>query len=358
MQLKTIIIFLLLSILFTPTLKAVAILQYHHVSDSTPTSTSVSVEQFTRHMNYLKQQNYNVLPLTDIIASLQSGKKLPDNTVAITFDDGYLDVLINADPILQQLKFPYSVFVSPNEITLQHANLLNWTQLKSMHDRGVLIFNHSLNHAHLNRQLDNETTEQWVTRITSDLTQAQTIIDTELGTTAEQQVKYLAFPYGEYNTALLNLVKQLGYVGFGQHSGAISKKSDFRVLPRFPASGRYANLKTLKIKLQTIPMPVTKLVNNNPQLDQHIQGNPKRPEIIVSLELSDIYKPTLACYILGEKVEPIWVNEKSFSIASNIDLPAGRSRYNCTAQSRKLAGYYWFSQPWINRNNDGSWPQG
>ena len=358
MRFKTIILFLLLSIFFTPALKAVAILQYHHVSDTAPSSTSISVEQFTRHMNYLKQQNFNVLPLNEIISTLKSGKKLAENTVAITFDDGYLNVLINADPILQQLEFPYSVFVAPKEIGEQRDNMLSWPQLKSMHERGVLILNHSLSHEHLNRQLDNETIEQWTTRIIDDITLAQTIIDTEIGVALDQQLKYLAYPYGEYNTALLTLVKQLGFVGFGQHSGAISKKSDFRALPRFPASGRYANLKTLKIKLQTIPMPVTKLINNNPQLDQHTQGNPKRPELIVKVELSDIYKPTLACYILGEKVEVTWVDKSSFSIASNINLPAGRSRYNCTAQSRKKSGYYWFSQPWINRNNDGSWPQG
>lgn len=358
MHLKTIILCLLLSILFTPLSKAVAILQYHHVSDTTPSSTSISVEQFIRHMHFLKQKNYNVLPLNEIVTALKSGKKITENTIAITFDDGYLNVLTNADPILQELGFPYSVFVAPNEITEQRENMLSWSQLKSMHERGVLILNHSLKHDHLNRQLDNETVEQWTTRINDDITQAQSIINTKLDIKPEQQLKYLAYPYGEYNTKLLNIVEQLNFVGFGQHSGAISKRSNFTALPRFPASGRYSNLKTLKIKLETIPMPVTKLTNNNPQLDQHTYGNPKRPELIVTLDLSDIYKPTLACYILGEKVEVTWLGSKSFSIASNVNLPAGRSRYNCTAQSRNKSGYYWFSQPWINRNEDGSWPQG
>jgi len=354
MRITAVILCLLFNVFYSSTSQAVAILQYHHVSDTTPTSTSISVEQFTRHMNYLKQQEFKVLPLTDIITGLKAGKTFDQKTVAITFDDGYLNVLTNADPILKALEFPYSLFVSPADIAQNRVNMLNWEQLKTMSQSGVLILNHSMSHQHLNRQLEAETAEQWKARVSDDITQAQAEIDNQLG----EQPKYLAYPYGEYNHELLKLVDTLGFIGLGQHSGAVSPKSNFAALPRFPASGRYANLKTLKIKLQTMVMPVTKITNDNPQLDQHTKGNPKRPELVMTLNLSDIYKPTIACYILGEKVEPIWINNSSFSIASNVNLPAGRSRYNCTAQSRKKSGYYWFSQPWINRNNDGSWPQG
>ena len=354
MRFKQFLIIVLLSFLGIFYAKAVSILQYHHVSDDTPASTSISVEQFTLHMNYLKQQNYKVLPLNEIVDGLKKGKKFDEKTVAITFDDGYLNVLTNAAPILKTNEFPYSIFVAPQEINQARSNMLSWPQLKSLSEQGVLVLNHSLNHDHLNRQLENEDIDAWKARISEDITAAQSIIDEQLG----PQLKYLAYPYGEYNTALLALVKSLDFVAFGQHSGALSKKSNWQALPRFPASGRYANLKTLKVKLQTMAMPVKKLTNDNPQLDQHTQGNPKRPELVVTLDLSDIYKPTLACYVLGEKVDVTWLDRSSFSVASNVDLPAGRSRYNCTAQSRTKSGYYWFSQPWINRNEDGSWPQG
>lgn len=354
MRFKQFLIVVLLSLLGSLNVKAVSILQYHHVSDDTPASTSISVEQFTLHMNYLKQQNYKVLPLNEIINGLKKGKKFDAKTVAITFDDGYLNVLTNADPILKANEFPYSIFIAPQEINQGRSNMLTWPQLKLLSEQGVLILNHSLKHDHLNRQLENEDIDAWKARISEDITSAQGIINEQLG----PQLKYLAYPYGEYNTALLTLVKSLDFVAFGQHSGALSKKSNWQALPRFPASGRYANLKTLKVKLQTMAMPIKKLANDNPQLDQHTQGNPKRPELVVTLDLSDIYKPTLACYILGEKVDVTWLDKSSFSVASNVDLPAGRSRYNCTAQSRTKSGYYWFSQPWMNRNEDGTWPQG
>lgn len=354
MRFKLMLFIALLSVFSAFSAKAVVVLQYHHVSDSTPASTSITIEQFTRHMNYLKQQNFNVLPLNEIIEGLKKGKKFPPKTTAITFDDGYSNILTNADPVLKANEFPYAIFVAPQEINQQRVNMLTWSQLKMLSEQGVLILNHSLQHDHLNRQLKGEDIDTWKTRINNDLTQAQSIIDEKLG----EQPKYLAYPYGEYNAELISLVKTLNFTAFGQHSGALSQQSNWQALPRFPASGRYANLKTLKVKLQTMAMPIKKLANNNPQLDQHTQGNPKRPELVVTLELSDIYKPTLACYILGERVDVTWIDKTSFKIAANVDLPAGRSRYNCTAQSRTKSGYYWFSQPWINRNEDGSWPEG
>ncbi|MDP2559565.1 polysaccharide deacetylase family protein [Psychrobium sp. 1_MG-2023] len=338
--------------LFAMSTHAAVVLQYHHVSDTTPESTSLTVQQFQQHMDYLKENNFKVLPLSKIINDLRSGKKLAEKTVAITFDDGYANVLINADPILKQLQFPYTVFVAPKEISANHLNMLTWAQLKAMTDSGVEIANHSWEHLHLNRQLTDETVEQWQARIKQDIESAEAEIIKHTG----HNFKYLAYPYGEYNSELQQLITSMGFVGIGQHSGALAATSDFSALPRFPASGRYANLKTLKVKLKSLAMPVTKLVNANPQLDQHSDSElAKRPQLTVTVKTKDLYKPTLNCYILGGAVAPQWINENTFTITSETDLPAGRSRYNCTAQSRTQSGYYWFSQPWINRNADGSW---
>ena len=62
---------------------------YHHVSASTPPSTSLSPEAFRAHLSFLAENNFTVLPLTQILTTLNDGDDLPDRTVAITFDDGY-----------------------------------------------------------------------------------------------------------------------------------------------------------------------------------------------------------------------------------------------------------------------------
>ncbi len=348
---RIIALFSILMIAFSN--KAAVVLQYHHVSDTTPTSTSISVEMFAVHMSYLANNQYQVMPLKDIISQLKQGKKLAPKTVAITFDDGYLNVLTHADPILKQHEFSYTLFIAPNEIDKGHKNMLNWLQIKSLAESGVDIANHSSEHLHLNRQLTDETIDQWQQRITDDIEQA------ELSIIAHQlpSLKLLAYPYGEYNTELQNLVSQLGYVGIGQHSGALSNLSDLTALPRFPASGRFSNIETLAVKLKSLAMPVTKLVNANPQLDQH-QPLVNPPMLTIKLDTEDVDTRQLHCYILGQLVEPKWLNKQTFTITATNALPIGRSRYNCTAPSYSDKGYYWFSQPWINRNADGSWYQG
>ena len=50
------------------------ILLYHHVSDSTPKSTSVTPEVFAQHMAYLSN-HHTVIPLTKAIDALQTKTK-------------------------------------------------------------------------------------------------------------------------------------------------------------------------------------------------------------------------------------------------------------------------------------------
>ena len=54
----------------------------------------------------------------------------------------------------------------------------------------------------------------------SEINQAQQRIQQELGV----EEKFFAYPYGEFDDQTYRLISDLGYVGFGQHSGAIEQK--------------------------------------------------------------------------------------------------------------------------------------
>src|SRR3990167_10195496 len=71
----------------------VPILMYHYVNDEEPlrSKLGVSVASFERQMRFLKEHRYNVVTLYELADLLQGKKKIPAKTVAITFDDGYLD---------------------------------------------------------------------------------------------------------------------------------------------------------------------------------------------------------------------------------------------------------------------------
>jgi peptidoglycan/xylan/chitin deacetylase (PgdA/CDA1 family) len=202
-------------------------------------------------MRYLSE-HHHVMALPDMITALKSGRKLPDKAVAITFDDGYANILDNADPILKRFNFPYTIFINPKQIGTRQ-NQLSWNQVKAMAETGVSFANHTNTHHHMLTREEGESEQQWLARNTQDVIDAEQKIAEELG----YSLKLFAYPYGEFNHRLKQHLLTLGYVGFGQQSGAIASYSDFGALPRFPAAGIYANLNPLKTKLNSLALRLT-----------------------------------------------------------------------------------------------------
>jgi peptidoglycan/xylan/chitin deacetylase (PgdA/CDA1 family) len=89
----------------------VAVLTYHRIARHIPDPHLLCVGpgHFAQHLNHLAK-HYPVVSLAQLEAGLKTGK-LPKRAVAITFDDGYLDNLSCAKPILEQYGFPATQFV-------------------------------------------------------------------------------------------------------------------------------------------------------------------------------------------------------------------------------------------------------
>ncbi|WP_345335827.1 polysaccharide deacetylase family protein [Ferrimonas pelagia] len=343
----TLAISLLLGAASWPVL-AVVILQYHHVSNSTPAITSVTPAQFSEQMAYLADNNFNVVPLALALDAIKAGKELPAKSVVITFDDGYANIAINGHPILKQYDFPYTVFVNLEPIEQNRRNMMDWDTLREIAAEGATIANHSYAHDHLIRRLPGEDQAGWEQRIKQDIERTEAAIQTEIG----HSLKALAYPYGEYNQALRALLERMGYVGIGQHSGAAGPYSSLTALPRYPVAGPYADLDSLKVKMHSLNMPVLAIDGEESELI-----NRNRPSLTVKLDSTDVRTNELMCYIQGQGAKtPTWLDDHTFTIQADLPLPAGRTRYNCTAPSRSKGSYYWFSQPWVQANPDGSWP--
>lgn len=325
------------------------VLQYHHVSDSTSPSTSVSSEKFIEHLELIDQLGFQVLPLPVILKHIQQGISFPQKTLGISFDDGYLSIYNNAFPELKERELPFTIFISPQAIDKQHGNSLNWLQLKEMQDHGATIANHSLNHEHLLTKKSNETLIEWQTRITQNINQAQLRLSSELKTSE----KLFAYPYGEFDHALQSVLNELGYIAFSQQSGPISSSSHLQALPRFPASGVYANIETLSVKLKSLAFNI---VNENPKSELLQPGQPA-PELDLTLQAQDLNYQHLQCFYQGERIAT-QVTQKGdllrVKARHSKPLKKGRSRYNCTCPSLNQNRYYWYSMPFIVSNEQGA----
>jgi peptidoglycan/xylan/chitin deacetylase (PgdA/CDA1 family) len=327
------------------------ILLYHHVSGSTPASTSVTPEVFEQHLRYLAD-GYNVISLEHAITQLKSGKPLPERTVVISFDDGYRNIYDNAHPILARFGMPYTVFISPGIIG-KYDSQLTWQQVIEMEEGGARFANHSSQHRHLLERNTRESQSEWLARIERDIRQAEAILKDKLG----YSLRYLAYPYGEYNGDIQHLIAKLGFVGFGQHSGAIYSGSDFTALPRFPSAGIYANLDTLKIKINSLALPVTSTSAPNTGGSHPVSPNVEAPgDFSFTFSGEDVRSTQLSCYFANKALSHS-IDDHTVTVTLAQRLPVGRSRVNCTAPSRAQPGrYYWYSQPWFVPREDGTFP--
>lgn len=323
------------------------LIQYHHVNDKTPAITSVNTQQFQQHLELIEQLNFQVLPLADIISSIQNNSDFNKKTLAITFDDAYASIYENAFPLLKKRNWPFTIFVNPKAIDDGHSLQLSWAMLKEMQSYGATIVNHSNEHNHLLKKLDGENKSQWQERTKKDIQLAQARLEEKLNI----QHKWLAYPYGEFDNDLQTLLAEMGFLGFSQQSGAINKSTDLLAIPRFPASGIYANTKTLKTKLLSKPFYIK---GQKPKYKIR-NVTEKAPTLELSVNKHDINHRYTQCYFSGKKIETRkLIKDKQLTISTQFDgnLPHGRSRYNCTAPSLSQKLYYWYSMPFITLKND------
>lgn len=351
--------FSLLNILlsFTNISYAAVVLVYHHVNTNTPTSTTITPEQFAKHLDYLKNNEFNVVPLDTIVKSIKTKTTLPDKTMAITFDDGYSDIYHNAHPLLQSYGFPYTVFINPGVVPKKTGLFLDWNDLKAMSRDGVMIANHGLQHESLIKVPEGKDAKQWIDTKLAELQQAEKILKTQLG----QSWHYFALPYGEYSQYALKQLHTLGYSVFTQQSGAVGIHTELVTVPRFPASQPYDKLATLKVKLHSLPFHIHK----ETQLATTVVLPNTQAHSDVLLEVDDFYPKMVQCFVSGRgKVDLIWRKPEqkyehkkgTFRIPLQPALTPGRTRANCTAPSISKPGrYYWYSRPWFVPKEDGSW---
>lgn len=164
---------------------AVRVLMYHKVSNSHCDMLTVTTEQLTSHLNYLAQNNYQVIRLGDIWQ-----KTLPKKPVLITFDDAYINNLELAYPLLKKHGMAATIFVPSAYIgktsswDIDAAPLLSSRQLKELDTK---IFSLGL-HSHLHQSYKDLTASE----IRADLTQNIAFFN-------QNQIEYLpalAYPYG------------------------------------------------------------------------------------------------------------------------------------------------------------------
>jgi len=340
---KNLLLFLLVALLLPSTVwcadQATAFV-YHRFGDNRYPSTNIAVDVFESQLAYLKQHDYQVMTLGQIVAARKAGTPLPQRCVALTVDDGYESFLTGAMPLLRRYHYPATLFV--NSASVGGNSYLDWPQLKALHEEGIEIGNHSATHPYFVTQQQKMPLDAWRTWARQDIETAQQLFEKHL----EMKPALFAYPYGEYSPQMMTLLEEMGFqAAVAQQSGVISALASPFALPRFPMGGPFATLKGFTGKLAMGAMPVTVIAPSSPVI-----GKDDPPTLRFQLDTEQIVLSSLRCYVQGQDpVVPRLVDKEQglFEVVAEKPLAGRRNKYTLTAQSRK-GGWSWFSQLWIH----------
>lgn len=294
---------------------AVRVMVYFTVGrDETPVS-NVTVDQFKAHLAELAAGDYNVISLPDMAAAYKSGRPVPPNSVAITFDGGDRTVLENAMPLLEDYNFPYTVFIATSRADENDPRYLNWDDIDEMRKSPLVTFGL---HPEVYGNLSYETDENIRSNVNNATARFR---DKTLYTPT-----FFAYPFGEYSERYKSVIDTYRFDGvFGQQSGVIYAGADTFVLPRFTMTENYADDSRFEMTANALPLPYQDLTPTG----SYISNTSPTIGFSVPEGLADELGK-LSCFASGQDKPELAIigNRAELRLTSPVDQT--RFRINCT----------------------------
>lgn len=219
------------------------VLLYHSIGkrdDADYLRLRISPESFEEQMAYLSENKYRVTTLGKIIENynLKPAQRLcapgARGVVAITFDDGYLDNLEVALPILVKYGFPATLFVSTDYLYSKVKGEYYWEKwgyltpekISPLISAGIEIGSHSCSHQPLVSLGDFKIREEVSSskKVLEDIT--------------KNRITLFSYPHGIFNKGTKNILKTEGYrAACSSITGFNTAKTDPFELRRIEARG-------------------------------------------------------------------------------------------------------------------------
>jgi peptidoglycan/xylan/chitin deacetylase (PgdA/CDA1 family) len=185
----------------------VPILMYHYV-EPWPNNASlvrrgltVRPENFAAQMQYLHDNGFETVGLTEVLLALTRDTPLPPKPIVITFDDGYAGLMANALPVLQQYHYTATVFVITEFMDFNRPEYLSWDDAKKLRAAGWEIEPHTKSHEELNGKSRDLQIYQMLG--------AMQTIEANLG----YMPRFFCYPAGKYDALTIELAKELNLWG-------------------------------------------------------------------------------------------------------------------------------------------------
>ncbi len=210
----------------------IPILMYHHVgvapenADATHKGLTVSPEEFTAQVQWLKNNGYTAISFEDLYKHLtKQSLAWPSKPVIFTFDDGYADVFQNAIPILDKYgyKGTFAIITSfPGQTQGDNVYATREDIMAASKNREEIVC-HSRNH------FDAFSPKFDDAYMLQNFSGCQQDIHAFIGTS----LPYLVYPYGHFTDVEVEQAKKAGFVmAFTTRESSYLNTEDLMHVPR------------------------------------------------------------------------------------------------------------------------------
>ena len=189
--------------------KNIPVLMYHGVSDTTwgIANLFMRVADFESQLKYI-HDNYVTIFIEDI-EDYYGDKK----TVALTFDDGYVDFYTNVLPLLKKYNIKANLYIITSA---DNEKYLSNEQIIEINNSGLVsIGSHTVNHSNLASLSKDE--------LITELKDSKEHLEKLLG----KEIKTICYPYGSHNAAVLDEVPNYYEYGIAIGGDVQTMNNDF-----------------------------------------------------------------------------------------------------------------------------------
>ncbi|WP_373533611.1 sulfotransferase [Microcoleus sp.] len=187
------------------------ILRYRHICPQLEGATmgyNITPEHFEKQLQYLSDHNFYSTTWEDWEKATTTGILLPGKPILITFDGGYIDFFNYAWPLLKRYGFKATVFLVAERIGTTNiwesadspeVPLLGWSEICQLRDEGVEFGSLGATYQPLSSLSPTE--------IVQEALRSRFILEQRLGI----PVKAFAYPYGDFDPVVQDLIGACGY---------------------------------------------------------------------------------------------------------------------------------------------------
>lgn len=207
--------------------RGIPVLYYHSVKESADNEVTISPKMLKAQLKYIKDQGYITLTISELKNYILNNSPIPEKSIIITFDDGYMDNYFNAFPILKDFNMVATIFCITS--SLDGSYYLSEDAIKEMSNYGIDIQSHTVTHPKLNKLTYNQQL--------TELKESKKTLEHITG----KKIDSIAYPFGDFNEETIKAAKNAGYtLGFTTKRGFSDRDDNPLKLDRIYISSKYS----------------------------------------------------------------------------------------------------------------------